>query len=269
MPVWIYFSFLMAPADVWGILDFLSASIAQLAPLGEVLEVGDVCVVSLHFDLRTLLPLGGDCSHSSHSAPDTTHHIRFSAFAISPSALLWQHLERVLVSVKLSAPLSVGKVCSDIRYLWHIQHFHCVCQSSWDAASIMNSIVWITNSLISRGGNHLSWHWQPKPHPQHWWILLNVKLILRKPALCYSQLVQSIDITRWIKGQEEQICHELALNCPAQIPCGFCWGIETSLWIFEIFWFSWQFFSLTILETEILLVLYSFFTRKSLYQYLL
>lgn len=83
MPGWIYFSFWMAPADVWGILDFLSASIAQLAPLGEVLVLGDVCVVSLHFDLRTLLPLHGDCSHPSHWALSTSHCIRFSAFAIS------------------------------------------------------------------------------------------------------------------------------------------------------------------------------------------
>lgn len=67
MPVWIYFSFLMAPADVWGILDFLSASTAQLAPLAEVLAVGDICVVHLHFDLRTLLTLDGDCSHPSHT----------------------------------------------------------------------------------------------------------------------------------------------------------------------------------------------------------
>lgn len=59
MPVWIYFSFWMASADVWGILDFLSASIAQLAPLGEVLVLGDVAVVSLDFDLRTFLPWMG------------------------------------------------------------------------------------------------------------------------------------------------------------------------------------------------------------------
>lgn len=144
MPGWIYFSFWMAPADVWGIPDFLSASIAQLAPLGEVLVVGDVCVVSLHFDLRTLLPLDGDCSHPSHSALATSHSIRFSAFAISSSVLAWQHLERVLGSVKLSAPLSFGKVSSNIRYLWRIQHFQCDCQSSWDVTSTMRNIVWIT-----------------------------------------------------------------------------------------------------------------------------
>lgn len=79
--------------------------------------MGDVCVVSSHFDLRTLLPLDGDCSHPSHSALATSHCIRFSAFAISSSTLSCQHLERVLVSAKLSAPLSVGKVSSNIRCL--------------------------------------------------------------------------------------------------------------------------------------------------------
>lgn len=64
MPVWIYFSFLMAPADVWGILDFLSASIVQLALLGKVLPVGNAC--SLYFDLQTLLSLDGDPFHASH-----------------------------------------------------------------------------------------------------------------------------------------------------------------------------------------------------------
>lgn len=172
-------------------------------------------------------------------SPLHSHRIRFSAFAISSSALSCQHLERVLVSVKLSAPPSIGKVSSNIRYLWRIQHFQSVCQSSRDATSLMNNIVWLTSSLFCSGGNHLSWHRQPKPHPQPWQVLLNIKLIFRKPAVCYSQLVQSMHFTRWIKGQEEQICHELALSCPGQIPWGFCWDTETSLWIFEIFWFSW------------------------------
>lgn len=72
--------------------------------------VGDVAVVSLDFDLQTFLPWMG-------IVLTTSHHIRFSAFAISSSALSCQHLERVLVSVKLSAPLSVGKVYSNIRCL--------------------------------------------------------------------------------------------------------------------------------------------------------
>lgn len=87
MPVWIYFSFLMAPADVWGILDFLSTSVAQLAPLGWVLAVGDVCVVYLHFDLRTLQTLDRELfSPFSCTVLTPSHRIRFIAVAVPSPA---------------------------------------------------------------------------------------------------------------------------------------------------------------------------------------
>ena len=278
MPVWIYFSFLMAPADVWGILDFLSAFIAQLAPLGWVLAVGDICVVYLYFDLRTLLTLDGDCSHPSHtqsSLHPTVSGLLLLLFLLLPlTPAPWEGFNfifRETLNISFSF-LGIFPQISGISgtQAWAYLPFsmcmlkvqRCNFQSSLSHSNIDNE--WIICAFLCSGVNHLFWHWQPKT------VLLSdliditeCKTNIQNVSVCYRWHL--MHIIRWNKGQEEQVlCDELALSRPSQMPNGFCWEAEISLRIFEIFWFSLQVHCLMILRIENILVLYFYFTGKSL-----